>query len=98
MNVSESLLVYLIAFIILFAVFIHLRIKVWSALILTLLICQILLNILCPPSHITPWTTDGESITSATAIYVMIQIITPIIVIIYIFVICWNDRKYKTNY
>ena len=92
MNTSQALLVYLIISIFIFAIFIHIRIKPWSALVLTLLIGQILLNILCPPSNITPWSPDGESITSATALYVMIQILTPVVVLIYVFVKCWHDR------
>jgi hypothetical protein len=94
MHTSEALLVYLIACIFIFAIFIYLRIRVWSALVMTLLLGQILLNILCSPSNIAPWSPTGESITSSTAIYIVIQIITPIIAIIYIFVMCWNDRVY----
>lgn len=92
METSQALLIYLIVSIFIFAILIHIRIRVWSAIILTLLIGQILLNIICPPSQISPWSPNGESITSSTAIYVVIQIITPILAIIYIFVMCWNDR------
>lgn len=92
MNTSQALLVYAIIVIFVFAIFIHLRIKVWSALVLTLLIGQILLNILCPPSNITPWSPDGEAITSSTAVYVIIQLGTPLIVLVYVFVMCWHDR------
>lgn len=92
MNTSQALLVYLVIVIFLFAIFIHLYIKLASALILTLLIGQILLNILCPPSEITPWSPDGESITSSVAIYVVIQILTPIAALVYIFVNAWYDR------
>lgn len=92
METSQALLIYLIVSVFIFAILIHIRIRVWSAIILTLLIGQILLNIICPPSQISPWSPNGESITSSTAIYVVIQIITPILAIIYIFVMCWNDR------
>lgn len=92
MNTSQALLVYIIVVIFIFAIFIHIRIKVWSALVMTLLIGQILLNVLCPPSSITPWSPDGEAITSSTALYVIIQLGTPIIVLVYVFVMCWHDR------
>jgi hypothetical protein len=92
MNTSQALLVYLVIVIFLFAIFIHLYIKVWSALILTLLIGQILLNILCPPSNITPWSPDGETVTSSTAVYVVIQIFTPLAALVYIFIMAWHDR------
>lgn len=93
MHTSQALLVYLILCIFIFAIFIYIRIKVWSALVLTLLIGQIFLNILCSPSNITPWSPDGESITSSTAIYIVIQVVTPIIAILYILIMGWNDRE-----
>jgi hypothetical protein len=92
MNTNQALLIYLIITIFIFAILIHIRIKIWSALVLTLLVGQILLNILISPSQITPWSPNGESISSSTAIYIMIQIITPLIVIIYVLVKCWHDR------
>ena len=94
MNTNQALLIYLIITVFIFAILIHIRIKIWSALVLTLLIGQILLNILISPSQITPWSPNGESISSSTAIYIMIQIITPLIVIIYVLVKCWHDRIY----
>jgi ABC-type transport system involved in cytochrome c biogenesis permease component len=92
MTTGQALLVYLIFIIFVFALFIHMRIKILSALVLTLLLGQILLNVICSPSQITPWSPNGESITSASALYIMIQIIPPIIAIIYIVIKCWNDR------
>jgi hypothetical protein len=92
MNTNQALLVYLIVIVFVFAIFIHIRIQIWSAVVLTLLLGQILLNVLISPSQITPWSPNGESITSATAIYIMIQILTPLVVIIYVFVKCWHDR------
>lgn len=92
MTTSQALLIYLIVCIFVFAILIHIRIKIWSALVLTLLIGQILLNVICSPANITPWSPNGESLTSASAIYIVIQIVTPIVVIIYVFVNCWYDR------
>lgn len=94
MNTSQALIVYLVTIIFVFAIFIKIRIKVWSAVVLTLLIGQILLNILCPPSKISPWSPDSESISSSMAIYIVIQIITPLIAIIYIFIMGWFDRHH----
>jgi hypothetical protein len=92
MTTGQALLIYLVFVIFIFALFIHMRIKIWSSLVLTLLLGQILLNLICSPSQITPWSPNGESITSASAIYIVIQIITPLIAIIYIFIKCWYDR------
>lgn len=92
MNTSQALTVYIVVIIFLFAIFIKIRIKVWSAIVITLLIGQILLNILCPPSQISPWSPNSESISSSMAIYIVIQIITPLIAILYILIMGWYDR------
>jgi hypothetical protein len=93
MNTSQALIVYIVAIVFIFALLIRIRIKVWSAIVITLLIGQILLNILCPPSNVSPWSPDSESISSSMAIYIMIQLVTPLIAIIYIFVTGWYDRN-----
>ena len=97
MNNSQALVVYIVAVVFIFALFIKIRIKVWSAIVVTLLIGQILLNILCPPSNVSPWSPDSESISSSMAIYIMIQLVTPLIAIIYIFVTGWYDRHTFNN-
>ena len=95
MNTTDALTVYLVFIIFAFAIFIRIKIKIWSAIIITLLAGQILLNILCPPSKISPWSPNSESISSSMAIYIVIQIITPVIVIIYVFIMGWNDRNFR---
>ena len=92
MNTSQALIVYIVAIIFIFAILIRIRIRVISAIVITLLIGQILLNILCPPSKVSPWSPDSESISSSMAIYIVIQIITPLIAILYIFIMGWLDR------
>jgi len=92
MNTSQALVVYIVSIVFIFAIFIKIGIRVWSAAVVTLLIGQILLNILCPPSNVSPWSPDSESISSSMAIYIMIQLVTPLIAVIYIFVIGWYDR------
>jgi hypothetical protein len=92
MTTSQALIVYIVVVVFVFALLIKLRIKAWSSLIITLLIGQIVLNIICPPSQISPWSPDSESLTSSMAIYIVIQIITPILAILYIFVNGWYDR------
>jgi hypothetical protein len=92
MNTSQALVVYIVAIVFIFALLIRIRIKIWSAIVVTLLIGQILLNILCPPSNVSPWSPDSESLSSSMAIYIMIQLVTPLIAIIYIFATGWYDR------
>ena len=92
MTTSQALIVYIVIVIFVFAILIHMRIKPWSALIITLLVGQILLNILCPPSQVSPLSSGSEIISSSAAIYIVIQIVTPLLAILYIFVMGWNDR------
>jgi hypothetical protein len=98
MNTTNALTVYLVFIVFAFAIFIRIKINIWSSLILALLAGQILLNILCPPSKISPWSPNSESISSAMAIYIVIQIVTPLIVIIYVFIMGWHDRKKMFKY
>jgi hypothetical protein len=92
MTTSQALVVYIVVVVFIFALLIKLGIRAWSSLIITLLVGQIVLNIICPPSQISPWSPDSESLTSSMAIYIVIQIITPVLAILYIFVNGWYDR------
>jgi len=95
MSTSQALIVYIVVVIFIFALLLKIRIRAWSSLVISLLIGQIVLNIICPPSQISPWSPDSESLTSAMAIYIVIQIITPILAIVYIFMNGWYDRYYN---
>ena len=95
MSTSQALIVYIVVVVFVFALLLKLRIRAWSSLIISLLIGQIVLNIVHPPSQISPWSPDSESLTSAMAIYIVIQIITPILAIVYIFINGWYDRYYS---
>jgi hypothetical protein len=92
MTTSQALVVYIVVVVFIFALLIKIGIRAWSSLIISLLVGQIVLNIICPPSQISPWSPDSESLTSAMAIYIVIQIITPVLAILYIFVNGWYDR------
>jgi hypothetical protein len=92
MTTSQALVVYIVVVVFIFALLIKIGIRAWSSLIITLLVGQIVLNIICPPSQISPWSPDSESLTSSMAIYIVIQIITPVLAILYIFVNGWYDR------
>jgi hypothetical protein len=94
MDLVYSVIIYFIVVIVLCVVFIRNGIKPWSSIILSLLISQILLNLLCPPSTLDPWGDNAiDDSGSAPAIYLVIQLVSPILIIVYVALMSWNDRE-----
>ncbi len=89
MDLTASLLIYLGIVVFSILIFIKLDIRPISSIVLSLLIGQIILVILTPPTAIDPW----KDTDSTSAIYYLIQIITPIILLVYVVVTAWNDRR-----
>lgn len=89
MDLTASLLIYLGIVVFSILIFIKLDIRPISSIVLSLLIGQIILIILTPPTAIDPW----KDTDSTSAIYYLIQIITPIILLVYVIVTAWNDRR-----
>ncbi len=94
MDLVLILVIYLILLVVIIFALFKSGIKIWSSIILGLVICQIILNILKPPSSID---LDEES-GSNYAFYILIQIFTPIIVYIYVIVMTANDKIDKVCY
>lgn len=89
MDLTTSLIIYLGIVVFAILLFIKLDIRPISAIVLSLLIGQVILFILSPPTSIDPWMqTDSSAI-----IYYLVQIITPIILLVYLTVTAWNDRR-----
>ena len=89
MDLTAALLIYLGIVVFSILIFIKLDIRPISSIVLSLLIGQIILVILTPPTAIDPW----KDTDSTSAIYYLIQIITPIILLVYVIVTAWNDRR-----
>ena len=89
MEILGALIVYVIVTIGLIIILIRSDIRVFSAIIISMIIGQILMNIICPPSCIDPWA-DGSS---STALYYLIQIATPILVYIYALIKAFGDKN-----
>lgn len=60
-----------------------------SCAVLTLIVGQIFLNIMAPPYSVNP----AKQTDSSSALYILIQIATPIIAIIYLFFMAFDDRR-----
>jgi len=89
MELTKALLCYLGSIVLIFLIMLRLGLYPISAIIITLLLGQIILNIIKPPYTVDAVTGSDSS----TALYVVIQIGTPIVVIIYVFDRAFNDRK-----
>lgn len=75
-----------------YIVFKNYNMKHGSAAILSLIIGQVLINILKPPQDVD---SEYRGIDSATAFYTTIQLLTPIIVYMYVIYISINDCSKK---
>ena len=94
MDLIYSLIIYFIILIVLCLGFIRNGIRTWSSIVLSLLVTQIVLNLVCPPSTLDLWgDNSNEDAGSGPAIYLVIQLVSPIIVVVYVILMTWNDRE-----
>lgn len=89
MELQNALLCYLGIVVLFFLIFLKLGIYPVPSTILSLVLGQIFLNILAPPYSLN----SIDQTDSSSALYVVIQIVTPIIVVIYVFVSAFDNRK-----
>lgn len=89
MNLNIVLLIYLILFIILIILFSKYGIRLFSSLVLTIIICWIFLNILMPPNEIN----DEDTSASSYSLYFLIQFLSFIIILIYAISMALTDFK-----
>lgn len=90
MDVLPSLLLYVVIVILICLIAIRFQIRIWSAIIMSLMLGQIILNIICPPSEID--NGNGDPSSSVAAFYLLIQFGTPIVCVFFLLNKCWNDR------
>lgn len=91
MELGSVLIIYLIITIALVILFIRLRIRTYSAITLGLLVGQVILNFLAPPTNVSPFSESN----SVTALYFLVQIATPVYLIVYILIMAINDKRYS---
>jgi hypothetical protein len=89
MELYLILIIYVIVLICLIFTFFKSGIRFVSSLILAMIISQVLLIILKPPSSINPENED----LSIYAFYIFIQVITPITVYIYAVITAAEDKN-----
>jgi len=83
-----ALLVYLLIVICSFLILYRNGVRKWSALVFGILVGWIVLNIIIPP-HRSLQEFDNSFIPG---IYLLIEIGTIPILIVYVLIICWNDK------
>lgn len=89
MLIDQALFVYLVIVIFFIFFLIKVCLRTVSAIILALLIGWVILNIIKPPSKLNDFNGNESSI----ALYAVIEIVTPIILLIYVIVAACSDRK-----
>lgn len=82
------LYIYIIVVIVTYLTFKQYRMSHGCALILALIIGQIILNILKPPHDLDD---EHQCMNSTVAFYTLIQLLTPIIVYLYVIYMCINN-------
>ena len=93
MELYLVLTTYFIVLIILIFVFYKYGIYIWSSIILSIIFSFLILNILKPLSAIDPDVDIG----STYILYIIIQVLTPIIVFIYAILMAFNDTIAEIN-
>ena len=83
MDLYYALIIYILIFIILLIIFCVAGLNFWGALVLTIIICQLILWILKSPFNVQMTEESG----SAYFIYILINILSPIIVYLYVIVV-----------
>ena len=92
MNLTTGLLIYIVILIGATLIIYYLGIRLWSSFILGVIASQIILNILVSPSNID---TSNMGATSDVALYALIQLVSPILMLIYAITVAVTDRKDK---
>jgi hypothetical protein len=93
MELAVGIFIYFLIVLISAIVISYHKIKLRSALIVSLIIGQISINCLIPASNLNLITGTTIKFDSFSAIYILIQLLTPIIVAIYSMYIGLHDLK-----
>jgi hypothetical protein len=89
-EVDRAILAYLVVFSVCLSIFYYiLTIRFKSSFIISIIISQIFLNIVCMPTRINFWTELNSSI----ATYGFIQLATPLVVFVYAIACGLADKK-----
>jgi len=90
MNLISALAIYVIVFAITYLIAQKKRIVLFSSIVLSLLIGQIVLSIVRPITSVSAFASENQT---AVALYMAIQFLTPLIVVIYVFIKASTDKK-----
>lgn len=90
MELGWALLIWLIIAILLFVIARNYRIRIWSALVLSLVIATIILGIVRPPNTLA-WNLHQSN--GFAGLYWLIMFIVPLIILIYVIGKSLTDRN-----
>lgn len=89
-EVDRAILAYIFVFFVCVFIFYYiLNIRFKSAFIISIIISQVFLNVICMPTRINFWT----ELNSGIAIYSFVQLATPLVVFIYAIGCGLSDKK-----
>jgi len=66
------------------------NILIFSSIVLSLLIAQIVLSVVRPITSVSAFASENQT---AVALYMAVQFLTPLIVVIYVFIKASTDKK-----
>lgn len=89
-DLAVALLLYILTLtLIISALYIYVHLNIFPTIIIALIVSMIIINVIYPPYDVDFWS----EFNSAMAIYGMIQVGTPIAVVIYAVYSALNDRR-----
>jgi hypothetical protein len=90
MNLVTALIIYAIVFAITYLIAQKQKIVIFSSIVLSLLIAQIVLSVIRPITSVSAFASENQT---AVALYMAVQFLTPLIVVIYVFIKASTDKK-----
>jgi hypothetical protein len=89
-EVKRALCAYFLTFILVAIIlYVKVRIRLFSSIVIALVVGQIVLNMVFVPHNLSFWAEFDSMI----GIYGVCQVLTPIIVVIYVFIVAFSDKR-----
>jgi hypothetical protein len=92
MDLVSALLIYIIILIGGTIIIYYAGIRLWSSFILSILMGQIVLNLIISPTKID---ISNMGTTSDVALYALIQLVSPVLMLIYAITVAITDKRDK---
>jgi len=93
MQLTNALIIYLIVVVLTYIIAKSQSIALFSSVVLALLVGQIILSIVRPITSVATFASENQT---AVAIYMGVMFLTPLVLVIYVFVKASADKVVKT--